>query len=207
MPSSRPPEICCSSGKASLFAQRFDMTRFDSIGEPTPIVQNVSWTVSPWNLGAFSVSDNGRLTYRLTGGNRSQFAWFDRSGRRIAVVGPPGDYLSPALSPDETKVAFTRHDDQTAGDIWTMDLRSTDALAVHLRAGSEIYPVWSSDGLTSCKSPPGTDCSRGMPTGRAPPASAGHAVEPDSDADSVRPEAPAVFCRFRRRDGLRQHMS
>jgi Tol biopolymer transport system component len=143
-----PPEHVLFVREGSLFGQRFDLTRLETVGEPVPIVQDVSWNVSPWNLGAFSVSDNGRLTYRLGGGSRTQFAWFDRSGRQIAVVGPPGDYLSLALSPDETKVAFTRRDDQTAGDIWTLDLARQTLSRFTFDASSEIYPVWSSDGQT-----------------------------------------------------------
>jgi hypothetical protein len=109
-------------------------------------VPNVSWNVSPWNLGSFSVSGTGTLTYRVSGGSRSQFAWFDRSGGRIATVGPPGDYLSPVLSPDETRVAFTRRDDQAAGDIWTMDLARQTLSRFTFDPSSEIFPVWSSDG-------------------------------------------------------------
>jgi Tol biopolymer transport system component len=56
--------------------------------------------------------------------------------------------LSPALSPDETKVVFTRRDDQSAGDIWTMDLTRQTLSRFTFDAGSEIYPVWSSDGQT-----------------------------------------------------------
>jgi hypothetical protein len=103
-----PPGDLLFVREGALFAQRFDVAAFEATDEPTPVVPNVSWNVSPWNLGAFSVSDTGTLTYRVSGGSRSQFAWFDRSGRQIAAVGPPGDYLSPALSPDETEVAFTR---------------------------------------------------------------------------------------------------
>jgi hypothetical protein len=83
--------------------QRLDVDRFEPAGEPVPLVPNVAWAVSPWNRGAFSVSWNGVLTFRRGGGNTTQFAWFDRAGRRIATVGPPGDYLSPSLSPDETR--------------------------------------------------------------------------------------------------------
>ena len=82
------------------------------------------------------------------GGNSSQFAWYDRSGSQLQLVGPPGDYGAPSLSPDETKVAFTRRDDQAAGDIWTMDLARQTLSRFTFDAGSDIYPVWSSDGRT-----------------------------------------------------------
>ena len=143
-----PPGDILFIREGALFAQRFDLTRSELVGEPTPIAERVSWNLPPWHLGAFSVSANGRLTYRLTVGNGSQFAWFDRTGKQTAAVGPRGDYFSPALSPDETKVAFTRRDDQAAGDIWTMDLLRQTLSRFTFDAGSEIYPVWSPDGQT-----------------------------------------------------------
>ena len=134
--------------EGALFAQPFDLERLESVGEAAPLVTQVSWGISPWNLGAFSVSANGTLTYRLGGGTPSQFAWYDRSGRQLQLVGPPGDYGAPTLSPDETKVAFTRRDDQAAGDIWTMDLARQTLSRFTFDAGSDIYPVWSPDGRT-----------------------------------------------------------
>ena len=85
---------------------------------------------------------------RLYGGNSSQLRVYDRSGRQLQLVGPPGDYGAPSLSPDETKVAFTRRDDQAAGDIWTMDLARQTLSRFTFDAGSDIYLVWSSDGRT-----------------------------------------------------------
>jgi eukaryotic-like serine/threonine-protein kinase len=132
--------------EGSLFAQRFDEKRSEIAGEPVPVAEQVSWNIAPWNLGAFSASANGRLTYRFGGGTRSQFAWVDSSGRQLGLVGPPGDYLSPALSPDGTKVAFMRRDDQPAGDIWILDLGRSQASRFTFSPLSDIYPLWSPDG-------------------------------------------------------------
>jgi len=52
------------------------------------------------------------------------------------------------LSPDETRVAFTRRDDQSAGDIWTLDLVRQTLARFTFEPSSEIYPVWSPDGAT-----------------------------------------------------------
>src|SRR5256885_469871 len=86
------------------------------------------------------------LPVLLGGGARSQFAWFDRNGRELATVGPPGDFLSPALSPDETHLAFTRRDLQPAGDIWTLDLSKETPLRFTFGAETHVYPVWTPDG-------------------------------------------------------------
>jgi hypothetical protein len=110
-------------------------------GEIAPVVSQVSWSLAPWNLGAFSASATGTLTYRLGRRSSSQFAWYDRSGRQVQVVGPPGDYAAPALSPDETKVAFTRLDDQSAGDMDNGPRRETSTVYVDAVRTSS---VWSS---------------------------------------------------------------
>ena len=142
-----PPGDLLFIREGTLFVQRLDMDRLEPVGEPVPLEPNVSWTVSPWNHGAFSVSWTGVLTFRRGGGNSSQFAWFDRAGRRIATVGPPGDYSAPTLSPDETRVAFTRRDGQSSSDIWTMDLGRQTLSRFTFGEGS-VYAVWSPDGQT-----------------------------------------------------------
>ena len=141
-----PPGDILFVREGALFAQRFDVTKAELHGEPSAVVEQVSWTIAPWNLAAFSVSATGTLTYRRGGGGRSQFAWFDRKGTMLRTLGPPGEYFSPTLSPDESKVAFTRRDDQPAGDIWTLDLSRQALSRFTFDPASEIYPVWAPDG-------------------------------------------------------------
>ena len=141
-----PPDEILFVREGALFAQRFDATKAELQGEPRAVVEQVSWTIAPWNLGAFSVSATGTLTYRRGGGGRSQFAWFDRKGTMLRTVGQAGEYLSPTLSPDESKVAFTRRDDQPAGDIWTLDLARQTLSRFTFDPTSEIYPLWAPDG-------------------------------------------------------------
>jgi len=141
-----PPGHILFVREGSLLAQRFDVARLEVMGDPRPVVERVAWSVAPWNLGAFSVSRTGTLTYRLGGGSRTQFAWFDRSGRELGLVGPVGDYLSPALSPDETRLAFTRRDDQPAGDIWTLDFTRQTPIRLTFSPDTDVYPLWTLDG-------------------------------------------------------------
>jgi Tol biopolymer transport system component len=143
-----PPGMILFVREGSLLAQGFDVGRLEMKGEAHPIAERVAWAVAPWNLAAFSVSRTGTLTYRLGGGSRTQFAWFDRAGRELATVGPPGDYLAPALSPDETRLAYGRRDDQPAGDIWTLDLGRQTPLRFTFSPDTDVYPVWTSDGST-----------------------------------------------------------
>ena len=103
-----------------------------------------------WYQASFSVSDNGVLLYQGGCAENHQFAWLDRQGKLLAAAGPPNDYLSFSLSPDERYVALHRHDDPDTvlPTIWVMDLlregavfRFTDADV----AQSEFTPVWSPD--------------------------------------------------------------
>ncbi len=143
-----PPAQILFVREGSLMAQDIDLTRLELSGEPRAVVQQVSWSVAPWNLGAFSASTNGILTYRRGGGTRTQLTWFDRSGHQLGTLGPVGDYLAPALSPDGKTVAFTRRDDDPAGDIWTIDVARATQSRLTLSTGTDIYPVWAPDGAT-----------------------------------------------------------
>ena len=71
-----PPRDILFVREGTLLTQRFDANRLELVGEPVPIVDHVSWTIAPWNYGAFSASSTGALTYRRSGGNRTQFGWY-----------------------------------------------------------------------------------------------------------------------------------
>src|SRR6185503_727739 len=92
-----------------LYAQPFDAGKLRLAGDPFPVAQNIPviGDSGPTALGAFSVSRNGTLLYRTGGGPELyQFEWFDRSGKSLGTVGPPGEYAEPALSPDEKRVVY-----------------------------------------------------------------------------------------------------
>jgi Tol biopolymer transport system component len=141
-----PPGQLLFMRDGSLIAQDINLSRLELIGEPRPVAQQVSWSVAPWNLGAFSASNTGVLTYRSGTGMRSQLTWIDRAGRELGTLGPPGDYLAPALSPDGTRVAVTRRDEDPAGDIWTIDVARQTMSRLTLSPATDVYPVWTPDG-------------------------------------------------------------
>ena len=93
----------------TLLAQPFDAKRLELTGEPISLTQPV---------GNFSASENGVLVY-VARGDYTQLTWFDRAGKRLGVVGPPGIQDCPALSPDEKRVAVSRE-----GEVWIYELAS-----------------------------------------------------------------------------------
>src|SRR5262249_30106172 len=130
----------------TLFAQRFDDRRAMLTGDAVPIAQQVTRDANSY--AAFSVSGNGALAYRTGAtGTRAQLAWFDRSGRSVGVVGPPGFLRNPALSPDGTRVALEVVDPQGRNeDIWVGDVSHGQLSRFTFDPHNDIYAVWSADG-------------------------------------------------------------
>jgi len=132
--------------EGTLLRQPFDPVRMELHGEAVPVVESVARDPVA-KLGAFSLSNTGVLTYRTGGTGTNQFTWVDRTGRPLETVGPSGRYERPALSQDEKRLAFTRTDQQAAGDIWLLDLVRRTPSRFTFSPASESNPVWSPDGL------------------------------------------------------------
>jgi dipeptidyl aminopeptidase/acylaminoacyl peptidase len=92
------------------------------------------------------VSTNGLLVYSAPSAS-SRLQWVDRSGRRLAAVGEPGQSNGFRLSPDDLRAAEVRADSD-GGSIWLVN--TTRAAATRFVAHPSVvaYPVWSPDGET-----------------------------------------------------------
>jgi Tol biopolymer transport system component len=99
--------------------------------------------------GRVSVSDDGSIAYRVgvdTPTGVRQFAWFDRTGRKLADVGAPFDGGgSPSMSPDGCRVAMYRRVDGE-WDIWQLDVERGVVGRLTLGPGAQVNPIWSPDG-------------------------------------------------------------
>ena len=127
----------------TLFAQPFDLRSLRTTGEPVIIVEDVELRDAVSRRGAFTVSDNGVLAYRATHQNR--LAWFDRHGKLLSILGEPGRYSNPALSPDEQRVAVERTDSKTSrSDIWMVGV-GTGVASRFTDTGAE-KPLWRHPG-------------------------------------------------------------
>ena len=127
--------------EATLMAQPFDPAGLRLTGSAVPVAEQVG--AVPY-LATFSASTNGTLAYR-SGAFSTQLAWFDREGRPLGPVGPLGDHRDPALSPDQQRVAFSRHDAGTA-DIWLLELARGAASRFTFHPALDSSSVWSPDG-------------------------------------------------------------
>jgi predicted Ser/Thr protein kinase len=91
--------------EGSLMAQAFDSRRQELAGDAVPIAENLSEI----GLPRFSASTTGVLAYQTGGfGLNTRLSWFDRTGKILGTIGEPGPYNTVALSPDGTRVAFSR---------------------------------------------------------------------------------------------------
>jgi Tol biopolymer transport system component len=71
----------------------------------------------------------------------------DRSGKNINLLGEPGLYAEPRLSPDEKKLALERIDpDTTNYDLWIVELSRGTFTRFTFDPSNEVSPVWSPDG-------------------------------------------------------------
>jgi Tol biopolymer transport system component len=133
-----------------LMAQPFDLRNLKLLDEPRPIADHILMmsSFSPLSAAIFAASPNGVLVWRNgSGGSQSRLQWFDRNGRKLGAVGDLADFSSPALSPDEKKLAVGIMDAQTkTRDIWVIDLVRGTKTRLTFDPADDLNPVWSPDG-------------------------------------------------------------
>ena len=139
-----PPGYLLFRREATLMAQAFDADKLQLSGDPFPIAEQIGYNPSFQTF--FSVSQTGVLAYSSGGSGKTQLAWIDRGGKQIGLVGQPGTYLRPSLSPDEKRVAVDDVDSQGNSDIWLIELGRGNPSRFTFDPAIEWIPVWSPDG-------------------------------------------------------------
>jgi serine/threonine protein kinase/Tol biopolymer transport system component len=132
-----------------LYAQRFDVSRFETMGAPVRLSAAVGFGVGSFIDRTFSVSPAGRLVF--TDGTwqpPAQLTWFDRSGKVIGKAGEVAEIMGVTVSKDRTRALVERHDPQTnfTGP-WVLDLAAgTEVRLASTQSESiELTPTWSAD--------------------------------------------------------------
>ena len=126
------------SSRGRLVARPFEPSTGELSGEPVAIVDAPAGA-------AWSVSNNGILTFRRSRPSQRQLSWFDRNGKRLGIAGEAGSLGRPRISPDQKTVSLARTSDGTA-DIWLLDLTRNAFTRFTSEPGPDNNPVWSSDG-------------------------------------------------------------
>jgi Tol biopolymer transport system component len=137
--------------EGSLMAQAFNASRQELSGEAVRIAENLSDT----STLRFSVSTTGVLAYRNGGfgftNPTTSLTWFDRTGKTLGTVGEAGPYNTLALSPDGTRVAFSRIGTQAGEmsgryDLWVHEFARNTSTQITFGPALNWMAVWSADG-------------------------------------------------------------
>ena len=145
------PAVFASSGQLlfvrdrTLFAQRFDPNRLEVSGQAVAIADSVALNQGV-SLSMLAASPSGTIAYGTSVASQYQFAWFDRTGKRLTPVGEANIAAgSPALSPEGRFLAFSR---VLSGnwDIWVSDLQSERSSKLTSDPALEVLPIWTADG-------------------------------------------------------------
>ena len=130
--------------QGTLLRQPFDVKKLEISGDPVPVAEHIPVNST---VGAFSVSDNGVLTYRSAVTEEQVIlTWIERSGKVIETVGTPAEYRGVDLSPDGKRIAVHRHEGD-GGDIWIFEPSHGPMSRLTFEPAREnSSPVWSRDG-------------------------------------------------------------
>jgi Tol biopolymer transport system component len=143
-----PPGLLVYRSGGRLLAQAFDWKQSRLSGETVQLSDSVGGRGQPGSeLDAFFCAMRDTLAFIPGTATPSVLAWLDRKGNRVGAIGGPGDYYSPAISPDGKTVAVGRRDPTTqTRDIWLIDLERGVPSRFTFDPADDINPTWSPDG-------------------------------------------------------------
>jgi Tol biopolymer transport system component len=130
--------------ESALMAQPFDTGKLELTGEPFLLAEQVGLQPNV-NGSPFTTSENAALVYERGDIADSQLAWHDREGKQISTVGPPGNYYSIWLSPDENRAAV-EEERKGSQNIWLIDIARNTPTRFTFGPAWDFCPVWSPDG-------------------------------------------------------------
>jgi eukaryotic-like serine/threonine-protein kinase len=136
----------------ALMAQPFDLSHLELTGRSVQLADRVSTNTF---AGLFSASNNGLLSFAVTGGNTRQLTWFDREGKVLGHVGEAAARDEMALSPDGTRMTEGRADDHGTWVVWMLDLVRGVNTRVTFENGGAGDATWSPDGSQIVYAPGG----------------------------------------------------
>ena len=127
----------------TLMAQPFDNRKLQLGGQAVPIAEQVGNNAA---ISAFfAVSDTGVLAFRTGGASGGlQVTEYERNGNVSRRLGDVGPYSDLALSPDGTRLASLRLDQQL--DIWLYEIARGISTRFTFSPNTDRFPVWSPDG-------------------------------------------------------------
>jgi serine/threonine protein kinase/Tol biopolymer transport system component len=130
----------------ALLAQRFDLTRFSLMGEPTTILNDIQYQPQV-KRALFAASETGLLVAQSGSGIAlSQLIWFDRQGKELQALGKPDVYGNVLIAPSGKSVAVSMTDIASQNtDIWIYDLQRDNVKRLTFDPSADSVPIWSPD--------------------------------------------------------------
>jgi serine/threonine-protein kinase len=127
--------------KGKLLAVPFDLDRLEVRGTPEPVLEEVGYSAA-WGSAEIDFSRTGTLVYQSsrTGAGQVTVQWLDASGKTRPLLPVPGNYLSPTLSPDGSRLALI-----LSGDLWVYELGRGGMTRLTFGSGYSD-PLWTADG-------------------------------------------------------------
>ncbi len=133
--------------EGTLVGQRFDAGRAELTGAPFSLAASVRYFYS--TAAARFTAARGALVYD-TSFDRDRLVWIDRSGHESGTVSTPGRFISLRISPDGSRLLFSRGQPQIGTfDLWMADLDRGGEQRLTSEPTSEVGAVWSRDGRTA----------------------------------------------------------
>ncbi len=132
--------------KSTMFAAPFDSANLAVTGPSVPVLDEVS---NGGNAGGdFAISAGGTLIFKSRDGERTarQISLIDSAGNSKPLQTVPGSYLTPRLSPDGKRLAFSLGRPGSTADVWVKDLDRDTPSRLTFLPGFNYYPVWTPDG-------------------------------------------------------------
>jgi eukaryotic-like serine/threonine-protein kinase len=129
--------------KGAMMAQPFDARRMELAGDAVPVAEQIGTSLT---RAFFSVSAGGGLAWRGGGGAMTQFTWLDREGRVLGHPGEGGQYSDVALSPDGSRLAYSRATEGGTRQVWILDIGRGIDSRFSFVPGAAWSLAWSPDG-------------------------------------------------------------
>lgn len=137
----------------ALIAVRFDVNRFEVLGDATPVLSGFMQISRLRNSSVtnlvpqISVSTAGTVAYVPARSKPLQDAlvWVSRAGVETPTGASGGVYFQPRLSPDGARVAVTVGGEDN-DDVWAYELAREAWSRMTILGGNNSFPLWSRDG-------------------------------------------------------------
>jgi serine/threonine protein kinase len=132
--------------EGSLFAQPFDLARFELAGNPFFVASNVAVDSNGLGTGLAVSAVNSLAFRRRAAAVDRQLVWVDRSGVEIRRLGSPDTAtpLHPELSGDGRQIAIQRSVNGNL-DIWVLETARGILNPLTFDTAVDDYAVWSPD--------------------------------------------------------------